>query len=570
MNKQGSIKRILVLVLIAVLGVVGIVWGSNFYIGDYISIDGVKLTKTYDVVVCRTPDKLCDIICTDNDCSDEIEEAINSTGINGGGSIFIRKGNYPIQNPIHIYYSNIIIDSDKATIYALADVGAEAMLWSRDNSNITIKNLIFDANNTARRTVSIGSLTQDTENIFLDGIETKNTITGYIWSGLHISSPENKTVRNVIIRNCYVHDHPETTYDTIVFSRVENLFVDGCTFENIGNNVLVYGGKNVRLMNNKFENSGIVNLQGKNIVFSNNNLNGTYVFIRPFDAEGASDQSNTENILISLNTIYNGGIDIAHQTNQVKKVTVVNNYIEFDPIRTGDSSNGIVLVDIDKDDSIRLIGNFIRGAGRSGIYLANCSNVDIISNWLEDNGGNTALSVRGNLIDFSSLNPSYNISVIDNTFNGKDITVNVHLYLRGDYNRIITNKFLGTATTKMNLGGSNNVIVANFGYSTSKIDTSLYLNNNPLYDVGDLFLNKGANPALVYQEGGVEKAKLQRAGGNTALTLYNSGGYGIALAISSGNVVLQSGDKVCLDGSTCAAYIYYNGSCIVSSNGGCI
>ncbi len=39
---------------------------------------------------------------------------------------------------------------------------------------------------------------------------------------------------------------------------------------------------------------------------------------------------------------------------------------------------------------------------------------------------------------------------------------------------------------------------------------------------------------------------------------------------SNKSITIQTGDKICMDGNTCSAYLVYNGSCIISSNGGCI
>jgi len=39
---------------------------------------------------------------------------------------------------------------------------------------------------------------------------------------------------------------------------------------------------------------------------------------------------------------------------------------------------------------------------------------------------------------------------------------------------------------------------------------------------------------------------------------------------SNKSITIETNDKICLNGLTCSAYISYNGTCIISSNGGCI
>jgi len=52
---------------------------------------------------------------------------------------------------------------------------------------------------------------------------------------------------------------------------------------------------------------------------------------------------------------------------------------------------------------------------------------------------------------------------------------------------------------------------------------------------GNIKLNPGANPAIIFSEDGTQKAKLQRIDSDTAIKLINSGGYPIALKIDSGD-----------------------------------
>jgi len=40
--------------------------------------------------------------------------------------------------------------------------------------------------------------------------------------------------------------------------------------------------------------------------------------------------------------------------------------------------------------------------------------------------------------------------------------------------------------------------------------------------------------------------------------------------LANHSIILYEGDTLCLNGTSCLAYIKYNGTCIVSSNGACI
>lgn len=412
------------------------------------------------------------ILSSGTDADSVIQSALNA--MSSGGMLFIKKATYSANTPITITYSGTTIDSDGATIRATADVGASAMLSASDKSNITVRNIVLDANNVARRTLMIVGDTVDISNITVENVETKNTISGFIWPGLRISAAfSGGTASNVVVNNVYVHDHPDATFDTVSFGRINGLIISGSTFENLGKNVLFYGGGNEVITGNHFMEVPVISVQADNYTFSGNHVRGesthTEVRIEGFSADGNPDASGTRNVVIDGNVMTDTMIKVAetNATIATKDIVISNNNLGRDTVNTTDGNDaGILVQSQNQNNAVTITGNYISGHGRAGIELIGANYTSITNNYLIDNGGDSGVSVRGNIIDLQASPKSYNNLISNNISVGSTITLSKHLWLRGDNNQVLSNTFAGTASTVIQNDGSGNVIRNNAGYIT--------------------------------------------------------------------------------------------------------
>jgi len=386
--------------------------------------------------------------------------SLNATG----GELHLSGGVIESSTYINITCSNIIIEGHGTTLRATGDVGAWGMLYSWNQNNITIKNLILDANNTARRTLYLKGTT-NLEGFTIDNVETKNTMSGYIWNALTIGTTEDHVVDRVKITDSYFHNHSESSKDNFVIGRTNNLIITGCTFENIGKNILIYGGLDSKISSNDFDNVSKINIQSDNCLFYGNTLNSTYIVIDAFTADGGTDASDTNHVKVDCNSLENGFIAVypSNSDYSIFYPEIIGNSIIFNPKQTTGSSYGIIMQHM---NSGSIKNNKIIGASRAGVTLYNSSNITLEGNLFVDNAGNTSLSSRASVLDFGVDKPCDNITIKNNKFKGEDVTILYHVWLRGNDSIVYDNEFLGTFTTAYKSDGLRNRIFNNDGYET--------------------------------------------------------------------------------------------------------
>lgn len=207
---------------------------GNVTVGETgIYFNDSKLTKAYDVVVCRydgtNPEvyQECDVVCDDDDCSDEI----NSISKFDGQSIYFN-GIFPIQNTLQFIKQVYIIGNYRGfpenrtigTIFNWTSVSGDIMLNFTGLRNFQVSNLKILCNNISTIGIQAG-----------------------IPAGSPTTKPKNLLFDNIVIDTC-VDTNLKLGYDndggSAVDSRLEDVHLryGGICLDYAGQVVEVFGG----------------------------------------------------------------------------------------------------------------------------------------------------------------------------------------------------------------------------------------------------------------------------------------------------------------------------------------
>jgi len=335
---ESNFKRIILPVLVAVaIGAFAYVYStSNNYtiitdqsvatdkiiVSDYAKVRDENLVKTCDVVVARDPSMAADIYCLDDDCSDEIQSAIDYVASKGGGVVCIRRGEYPVKNTI-ILKSNITLQGDsKNTIIknyintsgnAYIIKNEHAFTTSQYDKNIALRDLVIDYNYYHPQDPYYPFVAfHNIKNLRIENVELKN----HYGDGGHyiqICAAENVYVRNVKIYSAkaYIKDGRYYGADGLslgecidgeILRSVRNAIVtDVWVYDTIDDAILISAGQlaqNITLSNfiiykNGYAGSGIDIYGGKNIVIKNG------IIFDSSDAHALAIRRPTEDVIVS-------------------------------------------------------------------------------------------------------------------------------------------------------------------------------------------------------------------------------------------------------------------------------
>ena len=184
--------------------------------------NGYKLTRPYDEVVCRNNDTGCDIVCSDSDCSDEIQTAIDDVASKGGGTVYLKGGVYPISRTINISGNISLIGSGFSTIIqqiAGANIGngAGGSMISIQGSNSKIENVEIDFNGDAQtysgnpastwfHAINVGESGYPADNTLIEKIKIINAFSrakdsATTTTGIDLFNAPNTKINNIWINN---------------------------------------------------------------------------------------------------------------------------------------------------------------------------------------------------------------------------------------------------------------------------------------------------------------------------------------------------------------------------------
>ena len=352
------------------------IYVDKIEVSDYIKVRGETLAKTCDIVVARDLNQAADIYCLDNDCSDEIQAAIDTVAAKGGGTVCIRAGEYPIGNEI-LVSNNIVLTGDgDSTILKLKDGVNKPVIHNINHSlnsfdanfNITIENLVIDGNKEGQ-TLSPSSC------IRLVGVT-------------------NAIIKNVKLYNC--HDQAlDLAYDKNMF--ISNIFID-----TVGRNGIFIGYSSRNIVLNNFIIKNVVgdvaggygimigDYRPNNIVILNGIINNTKLHGIGMTADKvlinnviiSNTGSNSlriacsNEIIVSNIKIYNSsaaGIRIFCDLYNVSKITISN--FQLDNI----AIHGIIISNLGTGyelSNITISNGFI-DANEHGIVIIGAKNVNI-------------------------------------------------------------------------------------------------------------------------------------------------------------------------------------------------
>lgn len=206
----------------------GQVNATEFYVNDGLG-NSSKLTKPYDVVVCRTADTGCDVVCTDSDCSTEIQSAINLNGC-----VKLKNGLYPIGTVLNAVDNMTLEGSGQNTIIQ-ANGGGVGAIKILNKSNVHISNIRLSNLNggTGIGLQFIGSNYSTVENVYSDGWGADGM---GAWQGSFHIKFYNNFVKNVGT-NCYFAEGvtPISTYISFIDNTGENCGGDGIRITDASN-----------------------------------------------------------------------------------------------------------------------------------------------------------------------------------------------------------------------------------------------------------------------------------------------------------------------------------------------
>jgi len=286
-------KHVLITSIVFIFLISSLVSGSTIITDNYIKVFGVSIWKPYDAIVARYPDMAGDYVCQDSDCSDEIQSAIDYVESNGGGTVFIKSGVYPINNTIYIGNNTMLKGNSRQS--AIVNQGNSKMIVNKpSSSNIVITDLYFDGG--GKNYAIIDFSTADNVRI------TMNTFTNV---GSTASVAVNDGTNFIISNNIFA---PPFGGDAIYSNNAERLVVYGNEIDSPGDTGVAIDGS----------------VEAKSIVVSNN-------IIKNNGQQGIALGGNVNKVTISSNIIYGGArgirLDPFGYPTEPNLVNIVNNIL---------------------------------------------------------------------------------------------------------------------------------------------------------------------------------------------------------------------------------------------------
>lgn len=372
---------------------------STIMASSVIAISDTSSVKYASHVVPET--KNIEIKSTNNTATEndsriiDIRDVINARN---GDTIYLPAGIYFISRALRLKSNTLLMGQgmEETKIIAQKDFhdSPAMIIFEREASNITIKDVCLDGNNDAFDTVSaifgIRTYISDeyiytnNSNVTIEGVEIKNT-------SQHGISLEGKT-KNWAIINCYIHDIGNTQHAAGIYvsgtngfilkeSRIDSCYEHGLYFSS-GGDVLV-SDSYFRYNGQSPGGQGISMRADSNIVISGckflyNTGLGLVIYSNRTDFVGRP----VRNIVVSGNTIaYNyGGVKGSGRQDQVLIAKVKSGLFIDNVVGPGIGSealqNGIRIIYENKDLTIR--ENFIYA--KTGIAVSSFKHVGDTAN----------------------------------------------------------------------------------------------------------------------------------------------------------------------------------------------
>ncbi len=416
------------------------------------------------------------IVASNNtDAAPVFNYVINSTFINKGVVIFIKSGTYKTYSIIYLQNNVIIKGSlNRPVIKSMTHLtsitnngGPFAKLGtidSVDKSNISLINLIIDANNQSRRPIFIGAdHSSHISNIYINNLQTENSFGNYIWGGFALVAYQGASITNVTLSNLDIKKVVSSDDDNVIFARVNNLIVKDSTFSNLGLDIYFYGVNNTIITHNHFYNDNFINIRGRNINIQNNFIFNARVGLYPFINDNNTDIYDLEDVSIYHNFFRQSNIQIYSRTATnlnislyPKDINIVQN-IFTSPYST-------VPIVIINGTKILIQSNILNNISYTGMMFLNVNSSQITQNIISAN--NTITNQIGILLKTNSMRDIIAMNQIEGT-----IPTGISISGTSD-TTVIFNK-LQTLTVPINeLSNTNDVFKYNTGFKTENSGTA--------------------------------------------------------------------------------------------------
>lgn len=286
---------------------------SEFYVNDGLG-NSSKLTKPYDVVVCRTADTGCDVVCTSDDCTGQFENAFNNYT-----TVLIKSGKYPVVSDANAEINidankKVKIDAYGAILTASTYHTGGKLLNIGNNSDVTINGITIDINKSSGVGIGSNSGNYNTK-INLKDCNITNIYSYGIAQGGYDSEGSVLTSDSLTIDNCYFEAGSYDSLNEAILVKT-NSYIYLRNIHVIGNKFLYVVSKRIDI--DSFDGSSYGNytaVQGNlihgreiylnNIVFFNNTLK-----IRPLISLHGLNQFDNLTVLNINNYRFNSSTDI--------------------------------------------------------------------------------------------------------------------------------------------------------------------------------------------------------------------------------------------------------------------
>ena len=445
--------------------------------GIYLGSTKSKLTKAYDVVVCRYDGtnhevyQECDVVCDDGDCIVELNSSIQTSNTN----VLWRAGYYPgLINGYGLITSkqNITIDAYNV-ILNVNQTGSDTSIFKIINtSNFNINGLQIVSNNTCDTNTCVGLFLDSGSNIHINNIKIKGVSGFQVYLISNLENLTNVYIKESIFESNGINDaigggiYTSGTFVKDIFIE-NNKIVQKLTIGNYTQAIDIVAGNNINILNN---------VVYGNLVFGTENNMTTF-------------SSMINNIVYpAINDAYTanrGDIKIDRKDSKLNKI--INNNIIWG------------IINFHGNDSL-ISGNTISFNSDSLISINGSSNI-IISNNI--NGGNRGISLFEGKNNLVSNNYFYN-----NSFGSNPISILLESGVKDNFisNNMLINPSDATIQNGIYFGcGINNsiadsnkmynygVITANYinfgctGTNNNSISNNYFIGNNPgvtMYTIG--------------------------------------------------------------------------------------
>lgn len=329
-------------------------------------------------VICRSNWSHCNTVCVDNNCSQEINNAIKDLHEKGGGTVFVMDGTYPIDNPGILPLSNVTL------------IGQS---W-----NTVLKGVIKQ---------------NDLHLIYINGTED-SYLENIKISNIHLDGSQMKSekaimanyVRNLLLTDIWVSAAARTCIgpDWVENFMIVNNLVENCNLARLdGNGIGIGGTSSDGLISNNIVRNVSENTKGeygigillerlgggpfhRNIIISNNLVS---------HSKDAFGLMGAEDVVINSNMGYsNIETGLTSGVTGLKDISISDNRFE-------NNTNGIY-ISSELADKVLVSENVISGNSLHGLVFRG-TNSTIGTNTIHGNNGSGIY-----LVDFRSLVPSFN------------------------------------------------------------------------------------------------------------------------------------------------------------------